>query len=190
MRANRTTLETLLELQRLDRVVRSGYALRGVPEPESVAEHTFHLAMLVWTLAADEPDIDRARAVELALLHDLAEVRTGDLPRPAAAYLPAGAKAQAEQQVASDLLAPLGDEPLNRLAEYQTGETIEARFVRRCDKFQVLLKIAVYEGAGARGLDEFWDLLPAFENDAFASIRDLASALATRRTKGCGSQSA
>ncbi len=153
--SERTRLDLLFELQVLDRVPRTGYALNGIAEPESVAEHTFHLVFLVWTLAKDEPTVDRARAVELALIHDLPEVRTGDLPRPVARHLPAGAKETAERAVAAALFEPLDDEANERLAEYQAGSTTEARFVRACDKLQVLLKVAVYERWGHRGLDEF-----------------------------------
>ena len=53
--ANASLLDLLLELQTLDRVPRSGYFLRGISDCESVSEHTFHLALLVWLLAGDEP---------------------------------------------------------------------------------------------------------------------------------------
>lgn len=65
-------------LGRLKELPRTGWLDRGVPEQavESVAEHSFGVALLVWLLAPDE--IDRDRALELALLHDLAESVTGD----------------------------------------------------------------------------------------------------------------
>ena len=75
MRPNDTLLELLMELQNLDRVPRMGYALRGVADAESVAEHTFHVALLVWALAPSTPGVDTRRALELALVHDLAEDR-------------------------------------------------------------------------------------------------------------------
>ena len=51
MKSNQTLLDTLLELQGLDRVPRTGYALRGVDNPESVSEHSWHVTFLAWTLA-------------------------------------------------------------------------------------------------------------------------------------------
>lgn len=110
MRENTSLLDLLLELQALDRVPRMGWVLRGVPEAESVAEHSFHVALLVWLLAPRLPEVDAGRAVGMALLHDLAEVRFGDLPRVAARYLPAGAKATAETAAEAELLAPLADD--------------------------------------------------------------------------------
>ncbi len=181
MRRNRNLLDLLLELQALDRVPRSGYALRGVADSESVSEHGFHLAVLVWALAREVPDLDRARVVELALVHDMAEVRIGDLPRTAARYLPAGSKAQAESAAAGELLAPLGDEATQLFAEYQAGETAEARFVSACDKLQLLIKARVYEGWGAGGLDEFWHNLADFPDGGFEPIRRLLEELRQRR---------
>jgi putative hydrolase of HD superfamily len=105
---NLSLLDSLLELQALDRLPRTGYALRGVSDPESIAEHGFHLAVLIWALAPDVPEIDLGRALELALVHDLAEIRIGDLPRTAGRYLPVGAKAAAESAALAELMAPLG----------------------------------------------------------------------------------
>ena len=109
MKPNEDLLETLLELQNLDRVARSGYQLRGVSRPESVAEHGWHLAFLVWAVAPAIDGVDVARAIEIALIHDVAEVRTGDLPKTAARYLSPGAKAEAERAAFGELLAPCGD---------------------------------------------------------------------------------
>ncbi len=174
-------LDLLLELQTLDRVPRSGYALRGIAEPESVSEHSFHLIVLVWTLAAETPEVDRARALEIALVHDLAEVRTGDLPATAARYLPAGAKAAAELAAARELLAPLDQRALELFAEYQAKESPEARFVAACDKLQILLKARVYEDWGATGLGDFRRLLEDFPEVGFAAIRRLVGELRERR---------
>lgn len=181
MDRNPSLLDTLRELQVLDRVPRSGYSLRGVVEPESVSEHAFHVVFLVWTLADRVPTLDRLRAVELALVHDLAEARTGDLPQPAAAYLPAGAKAGAEKAAMRDLLAPLGERALELFDEYQAKSTREARFVSACDKLQLLIKASVYESWGAAGLDEFWQRPGDGAVAEFPALRELLDELVERR---------
>jgi putative hydrolase of HD superfamily len=181
MESNTSLLDLLLELQTLDRVPRSGYSLRGISEPESVSEHSFHLAFLVWALAAEVPALDRPRAVELALIHDLAEVRTGDLPRSAAHYYPDGAKATAEAAVAAELLAPAGERAAGLFAEYQRRDTREARFVSACDKLQLLIKAFVYESWGAGGLDEFWRWGEDFPDGGFEVVGRIARELTARR---------
>ena len=181
MNLNQTLLETLLEIQVLDRVPRSGYSLRGVPEPESVSEHSFHLTFLAWVLADEEPELDRARVMELALLHDVAEARFGDLPRSAAHYLPTGAKAIAETAAVEEILAPLGPRAAELYAEYATRESREAQFVAACDKLQLLIKTSAYEGWGSRGLQELWDATEPFPDGGFAGIRRIYDELRQRR---------
>jgi putative hydrolases of HD superfamily len=171
-------LETLLELEGLDRVPRMGWALRGVDRPESVAEHSFHLAFLVWRLGRDEA-IDLRRSLALALVHDVAEVRTGDLPRTVAGHLAPGAKQDLERAVLRELFGE-GDEALGLFEEYVANRTPEARFVHACDRLQLLLKARRYRRWGGGELD---DLLaragePASE---FASVAALEERLRTEK---------
>jgi putative hydrolase of HD superfamily len=184
MRPNEHLLDLVLELQSLDRLPRAGYVLRGVADPESVTEHSWHVAFLVWALGRDLPEVDAARAVEIALVHDLAELRIGDLPRTAGRYFPAGAKASAESAAVAEILAPLGERAVRLYAEYQEGQTPEARLVKACDKLQLMLKVAAYERWGAGGLAEFWDNPENFPDGGFAPVRDLFAALRRRRAGG------
>lgn len=187
--ANASLLDLLLELETLDRVPRSGYFLRGISDCESIAEHSFHLALLVWLLAADEPGVDRTKAVELALFHDLAELRIGDLPRTATAYLPAAVKHEAERRAAADILAPADPRALELYAEYDRGDSTEARFVKACDKLQLMIKVTVYERWGHRGLAEFWGNPANFPRSDFPSVEILFEKLkATATARGARSE--
>lgn len=48
---------------------------------ESVAEHTFMVCMVSYRIALDTPEADVGDVLERALLHDLEEIGTGDIPR-------------------------------------------------------------------------------------------------------------
>jgi putative hydrolase of HD superfamily len=178
---NATLLELLVELETLDRVPRSGYFLRGISDCESIAEHSFHLAAMVWLLAAREPELDRTKALELALVHDLAELRIGDLPRTAIGYFAPGAKHEAERRAADDILAPADPRARSLYAEYERSESREARFVRACDRLQLMLKASVYERWGHGGLAEFWDNPANFPTEEFPTVRGLFHELRTWR---------
>ncbi len=180
MRKNETLLDTLLELEGLDRVPRTGWFLRGVADCESVAEHTFHVVFLVWAAGSRVSGLDLGRATQLALLHDLGEMRTGDLPRTAQAYLAREEKVKAERRALDDVLAPLAGRAAALANEYQAQETLEARFVKACDRLQLLLKAARYEAHGARGLEEFWE--SDFDDLGFPVLAELAAELAARRS--------
>lgn len=184
MRRNDTLLDLLLELQILDKIPRSGYTLRGVADPESVTEHSWHVLFLVWTLGPRIEGLDVGRAVEIALVHDIAELRIGDLPRTANRYFPEGAKKEAEMAAMQDVLAPLPERALDLYREYQDGTSPEARLVKACDKLQLMLKVAVYERWGTGALSEFWQNPDNFPDGGFAPVRELFDELLRRRVTG------
>jgi putative hydrolase of HD superfamily len=181
MKANRSLLDVFLEIQMLDRIPRAGFVLRGVAEPESVAEHSLHVLFLVWALGPKIEGIDVPRAVEIALIHDLAELRIGDLPRTSSRYFPDGAKKAAESAAMADILAPLDERSRLLYDEYQHGTTPEARLVKACDKLQLMLKVAVYERWGTGALAEFWDNPENFPDGGFPVVRELFEELRQRR---------
>lgn len=174
-RPNAHLLELLLELQHLDRVPRMGYALRGVSPAESVAEHSFHVALLVSLLAPHEQTVDTEKALRMALLHDAAEVRSGDLPKPVNRYLPAGAKKSMESALLDDLFGGADEQAREILREYAEKKSPEARFVQACDRLQLLLKARHYELTGQGDVGEFFAALD--EPSEWRSISVLVSAL-------------
>lgn len=188
MKQNSTLLQSLLELQHLDRVPRMGFVLRGVADPESVSEHLWHVAILVWTLGPRLEGFDLGRAMAMALVHDVGEVRLGDLPMTSNKYFEPGAKAAAETKAVVELMQPFGDQPKELLAELQARESAEARLVKDCDKLQLMLKVAHYERHGARGLDEFWLHESNFPSDEFGPVAELFAELRQWRNSVVGDQ--
>ena len=184
MRSNESLLELLLELQVLDRIPRSGFVLRGVADPESVTEHSWHVLFMVWALGERIPGLDVARAAEIALVHDLAELRVGDLPRTAGRYFPEGAKRTAETAAMAEVLAPLPERARLLYAEYQEGATPESRLVKACDKLQLMLKVAVYETWGTGALAEFWENPDNFPPPGLEPVDTLFAELRARRKPG------
>ena len=189
MRPNGDLIDLLLETQNLDRIPRMGYLLSGIPDPESVSEHSWHVAFLVWVLSGKISDIDRLRALEIAMVHDLAELRIGDLPRTASHYLPEGAKDAAEAAAIEEILAPLPAEARLLWREYQAGESREARLVKACDKLQMMLKVQVYESQGGRGLRRFWENPDNFPDGGFPLVEQLFMELRERRSRQASSPS-
>jgi putative hydrolases of HD superfamily len=158
-------LPLLLELQRLKRLDRTGWVLRGLaPGAESVGAHTYGVALAAMLLA-DEVcrrggAIDVERVLRLALVHDWAETRMGDLPRTASDYFGAAARRKAERAAFDDMVADLGAELGREYSawheEYETRASVEARLVKAADVIDLLAQAFVFERAGARELSEFW----------------------------------
>src|SRR6185503_7579065 len=73
-------LDFLRSAERLKTVTRSAYTSSG--EQESVAEHTWRLALMAMLLAPSFPDVDFARLIKICIVHDLGEAIGGDIPAP------------------------------------------------------------------------------------------------------------
>ena len=63
-------------LGRMKKLKRTGWVKRKVINPETDAEHSYSLAMLVMLFAPAR--LDRFKCLQLALIHDLPEVFCGD----------------------------------------------------------------------------------------------------------------
>jgi putative hydrolase of HD superfamily len=158
-------LSTLIELQRLKRLDRTGWTLRGLPNgTESVAAHSFGVSVTAMLLAdkfmAQGIVVDIEKVLRIALLHDWAEVRVGDMPRTATLYFGAEARKQAETAAFSDVVKAVDDDGsyVNLYNDYERRESLEARLVKAADILDLLIQVLALERAGARGLDEFWQV--------------------------------
>lgn len=158
-------LSTLIELQRLKLLERTGWMLRGIgPGAESVAAHSYGVAVAAMLLgdemAGRGVEIDLERLLRIALLHDWAEARVGDMPRTATQYFGAEARRRAERAAFDDMVRGCGEAQekiYGKLHEdYESRASLEARVVKAADVIDLLLQVLAFERAGVRGLDEFW----------------------------------
>ena len=176
-------LEMLLQANRLKTTPRTGWFQRGVPAPESVADHSHGVALVALALLDCVPGpLDRARVLAMAIAHDLAESVTGDLSLGASRLLPPGAKMAAESAALDELLDGLGfaDSWKGLWREFEEQETAEAKLVRDADRLDLLATALAYERAGSRDLEEFWRFAPE-ESFTYEVSRALVRGLRGRR---------
>jgi putative hydrolase of HD superfamily len=187
-------LATLIELQRLKRLERTGWTLRGLPNgTESVASHSFGVGVIAM-MVADEVtarglEVDSERVLRMALLHDWAETRVGDMPRTATNYFGADARKTAETLAFADIVSGVGQCEADYKTLYQDYEqrsSLEARLVKAADVIDLLIQAYALELAGARGLDEFWQVadeadfnLPAIAQEV---VREVLESLLNARS--------
>ena len=149
----RYVIDFIQSAQRLKDIFRTGWKLSGVDQPESVADHSFCVAMLAMILS-DTCDLDTEKMMKMALLHDLMESKLGDIHYESKTYIGEAALHTAEEKAAHDLL------PQNYLKiweEYSQNQTPEARIVTACDKLELYFQALHYEKTGYKGLDHFWE---------------------------------
>jgi putative hydrolase of HD superfamily len=159
-------LPTLIELQRLKRLERTGWTLRGLPNgTESVAAHSFGVCVTAMLLAdevnARGLEVDCERVLRMALLHDWAETRVGDLPKTATGYFGAEARRTAETLAFADIVNGAGAAASDYRSlhqDYEERSSLEARLVKAADVIDLLVQAYALERSGAKGLDEFWQV--------------------------------
>ncbi len=142
---------------KLKRIKRQGWLDAGIPaaEAESVADHSFRTALLVAFVS--EPDINMAKALKMALVHDLGEADVGDLtPR---SKVPRKKKAQMEERA---VLALGNGEVLALWREFEQGKSPEAKAVREADGYERVIQAMEYVllGHPERRLRRFWKGMP------------------------------
>lgn len=176
-------LSTLIELQRLKNLDRTGWTLRGLaPGTESVAAHSFGVAvtamLLADGLAARGIQVDVAPLLRMALLHDWAEARIGDMPRTASQYFGSDARKKAELAALTDIVkeSGAGETIYRKLYEdYEHRTSLEARLVKAADVLDLLVQALALERSGAKGLDEFWDIAHQGDFQLEGAAQDIVS---------------
>lgn len=164
----------------LKRTARTGWVQRGVAEAEDVAAHSYGVVFATLLLAPlVQSAIDLGHALALAVLHDLPEALTTDIPSPAWRLLPAGLKAGVERSAMETML---GDAPFAHVwlawhDELALNESAEARLVHDADKIDLFVQALVYEEqSGNAHLQQFWDVAPAFHYPVAQAIYEALAA--------------
>ena len=89
-------LDFIEEIGVLKNLPRTGWRFRGIKDAESVADHCYRVSLLSMILAdvltAQDVPLDVEKVMRIALLHEVAEARIGDLPFPALKYIPEAVK--------------------------------------------------------------------------------------------------
>lgn len=131
----------ILEADKEKNILRQTH-LSGHGRRENDAEHAWHMAMMIYLLKEySNEEIDVAKAMMMALIHDVVEIDAGDTY----AYDTEGLKTQKErEEKAADrifgLLPEDQQEELRGLfEEFEAYETPESRFAHVMDNFQPLL---------------------------------------------------
>lgn len=133
-------LDFLQRAGALKDTLRSGFSDLG--RPESTAEHSWRLMLWVEVLADAVPELDRLKLMRLALVHDLAEAVSGDIPAPQQDSV--SGKSDQERQDLTALTAGL-PKPQRRAIqslweEYEAAQSPEAVLIKGLDKLETILQ--------------------------------------------------
>ncbi|MBR4879843.1 MAG: HD domain-containing protein [Clostridia bacterium] len=134
-------LDFILEIDKEKNIFRQNN-ITGNGRRENDAEHAWHMAIMIYLLREySNEDFDVAKAMMMALIHDIVEIDAGDTY----AYGDDGKDSQQEREEKAAQrifgLLPDGqrDELIALFHEFEACETSEARFARAMDNFQPFL---------------------------------------------------
>jgi putative hydrolase of HD superfamily len=156
---SRSLLQFFMMSGRLKSEMRRGWVKKlGMARPESVADHSYRTALITMVFS-DTLGLDTARALRLALLHDLPEALVGDaMPEERSGKRKIEMETKAMQEILSELSEEQRALYVEAWEEFIDAKTPEARLVHQVDKLE--MAIQAWEYANERGdpslAKEFW----------------------------------
>ena len=145
-------LQFILEIDKEKNILRQTH-LSGLGRRENDAEHAWHMAVMIWLLREySNEEFDLAKAMMMALIHDIVEIDAGDTYAYDAQGL--ATQKEREEKAAERIFGLLPDEQREELRglfeEFETYATPEARFAHTMDNLQPLLLNSSNGGADWR----------------------------------------
>ena len=145
-------LAFILEADKEKEIYRQTH-LTGYKRQENDAEHAWHMAMMIYLLKeyANE-EFDVAKAMMMAIIHDIVEIDAGDTYAYDAEAI--ASQTQREEAAAQRIFGLLPEEQKNEMIalfhEFEANETPEAKFAHVMDNFQPLILNEANDGADWR----------------------------------------
>ena len=135
---SRAFLDFLKVAEKLKCNTRHSYTSSG--RHESVAEHSWRLAMMAYFMQDEFPEADIDKVIKMCMFHDMGEAITGDIP----AFEKTSADSDHENNVLDELLdtlpEPYRTELKELFAEMEALETLEAKIYKALDKLEALIQ--------------------------------------------------
>ena len=137
---------------------RSGWVEKNIKNPESVAEHAFRTIVLAMVLASSL-NVDQAKLIKMAIIHDLGEISTGDLIVQRGKNLDLEArkkKEKIEKEAIKSILWEYEEEYYKLFNEMIERKTKEAIVCWEIDKLEMVIQAYEYQKEQKVDLSEFF----------------------------------
>ena len=107
---------------------------------ESVAEHSWRLALMAMLVGPEFPEADRDKVIRMCLIHDLGEAFTGDIPT----FDKTAADTEKEDAILDQwvrtLPEPARGEFTALLEEMNAQQTLEAKLYKALDRLEAVIQ--------------------------------------------------
>jgi len=160
---NENIVNLFIQLGILKEIERTGWVLKGIRTPESVADHNLRTTLIAMILGNRYKEIDKHKLLEMSLIHDLGTIKLGDVVTEHGLEVVGNKKSRRDEEknVIQDLLKPLGKEAnkyIKLWEEYAEQKTMEARFLKQVEKLEMSIQALEYEisDRSTQNLNDFW----------------------------------
>ncbi len=164
MVSNEEFVEFQQKISALKYLRRTGWCMRHVPKAETVAAHSWRMALMAMQKKSElKPlNVDMATIIEMCILHDVAEAVVGDIipehEQKSDKRISKEEKKEMEMRAIDDFAERYHFPKLRKLFnEYEDQQTMEAKIVKDLDKIDMLLQAYEYMTTYPEltGLDDF-----------------------------------
>ncbi|HWA52340.1 MAG TPA: HD domain-containing protein [Patescibacteria group bacterium] len=154
-------IKTILTTGILKRIDRTGWVKKGVKNPESVSDHSYRVAVIAM-LVAPLLDLDQAKLIKMALLHDLGEAVIGDVIWEKGKKIigSQSEKHKDEGEAVKQIFDKTNNKEYVELwEEFELQTSKEAQVLKQIDKLEMAIQAYEYEREGnpSEKLNEFWE---------------------------------
>lgn len=156
-------------VQQLKVQKRTGWVNHGINSPESISDHMYRMG--ITSMLITNPNVNRDKCVRISLVHDLAESLVGDITP----YDPMTKEEKHRREyetikyLCKEIISPFNPTAAKEIEEdwvaYETVSSLEARYVKDIDKFEMLVQAFEYEQAHNVRLDQFWSAVSDIKTD-------------------------
>uniref|UniRef100_G3MQS3 5'-deoxynucleotidase HDDC2 n=1 Tax=Amblyomma maculatum TaxID=34609 RepID=G3MQS3_AMBMU len=136
-------LSYFMLIGKLKGIRRTGWVLRGIPDPERISGHMYRMSVMAMMLGND-PDagVNKDKCIRMALVHDMGECIVGDITPTCGVSKEEKFRRESE---AMDSLARLVDnvsaaEFKSLWEEYEAQSSPESKVVKDLDMFDMILQ--------------------------------------------------
>ncbi len=156
----KNALSFLLTTIQSKKIVRTGWKMMKIPNPESVAEHSFQLCVIAMVFA-DQLGVDREKLIKMAVIHDLGEIITGDLVWSRGNIIDIQKRQKKEimeTEGIESIFSKLGNSKEYKaiFKEMIERKSMEAEIFWQLDKLEMSIQALDYEKITHKNLDEFF----------------------------------
>lgn len=170
-------IDFIHSIEKLKRIKRTYCIIEGVKNPESVADHSFRTSLMA-LLFAKKFNLDENKCVKMAIVHELAEIKVGDIiALDKKSY---NKKIKLEKKAIKKILKGFEKDEIYFLwKEYTCRKTLESRFVYELNVLEFLFQVYEYEKSDNINLKEIWkNKMPKIKN---AHLNKIAKILFEKR---------